>query len=664
MGTSLKYEGEIEEQSIFGENQFDELIEWIFDRKNFEIYCNITGKWATGEFFKGRGKVLKRYDGNIFTNSLYILLEEGDLGKEDILIGRKVIRIDRPSTFSAQKIGRNIQKLIQRDTPDVPAVLTPNTYVLTNRFKKDLQNQVFFRADQDYEKAIEWLQSFTQKYRVSCHVEGILVSSDKQIQSIVTGNVKEVAEREIFVQVVDAFDPSDPLNDETKEWLTRDWVIQVSRTGLDKVHPEYMLFEIGEELALTRKVLVIEDVKVELGGRVIIHDVDFEIMKGEILGIIGESGAGKSTTLKAILGEFPYEGDIHVFGIDAHNTRAISPFIGYVPQDLSRMYGNFNALENIVAFGRQYGIPDDILIQRGKKILKDLGIDHVANQNVDSLSGGQKRRCSIAISIVHNPYLIFLDEPTSGLDPLARYELWHYLDIINKEYGITLCVISHYLDEIEYCDKAAIFLRGIGFYDFDTPPGLKQKLPGEGLALEVTLESVTVEAVQRLGEIDGVDFVIQRGERIRLLSDLPSHELSITVMEMLEKNDIAIHSIENKVEIDMVDYFTYVSTIHQTQRHDAEEAGIEIDQDKRIQDHHIPTNKESEIKNVMENAKKISSSTKKVPSVTEKLLKKDLNKMSDKDLEDLYEKETGKNAYWRGSITKQYEKWLSRQLTR
>lgn len=658
MSVNPKYAGDIEEQSIFGENQFDELIQWIFDRKNFEIYCNITGKWATGDFFKGKGKILKRYDGNIFTTSLYVLLEEGDLGKEDILIGRKVIRIKRPSTLSARKIGRNIQKIIQKDTPDVPAVLTPNTYVLTNRFKKDLQNQVFFRAEQDYEKAIEWLHSFTQKYRVSCHIEGVLVSGDKQIQCIVTGTVKEVAERQIFIQVVDAFDPSDPLNDETKEWLTREWVIQVSKTGLDKVHPEYMIFEIGEELALTRKVLTTENVKVELGGRVIIHDVNFEIMKGEILGIIGESGAGKSTTLKAILGEFPYEGDIHVFGIDAHNTRAISPFIGYVPQDLSRMYGNFNALENIVAFGRQYGIPDDILIQRGKKILKDLGIDHVANQNVDSLSGGQKRRCSIAISIVHNPYLIFLDEPTSGLDPLARYELWHYLDVINKEYGITLCVISHYLDEIEYCDKAAIFLRGIGFYDFDTPTGLKQKLPGKGLALEVTLESVTVEAVQRLGEIDGVDFVIQRGERIRLLSDLPSHKLSMTVMEMLEKNDIAIHSVENKVEIDMVDYFTYVSTIHQTQRHDAEEEGIEFDQEDRIVDHRVPTNDESDIESVTKNAEKIGSSTKKVPSTINKPSKADLKRLSDEEWQQMYEDETGKNAIWGGKMTNQYQSWL------
>ena len=93
-----------------------------------------------------------------------------------------------------------------------------------------------------------------------------------------------------------------------------------------------------------------------------LSDVSLKIEEGDYVSVTGTSGSGKSTTLKAILGEFDYEGNILVFGIDAHSTKSIAPFIGYVPQDLSRMYGNFNCLENIVAFGRQFGVPDDILI--------------------------------------------------------------------------------------------------------------------------------------------------------------------------------------------------------------------------------------------------------------------------------------------------------------
>ncbi len=580
---------EIVEKSIFGADQFDEMIEWMIDRQSMKLNVQITGTWTqTKEFFKGYGKVLKKHDGVVFPTNLYVLLKEGELGREDILIGRRVIRVRRPAPPIGMKLVKKMHKMIQnRDLREPEERLIPNTFAFENRFKRDSQDQVFFRADYDYERALNWLLSFTKKYKVTCHIEGVLISEERQIECILTGTVENVANGEIFVRLWDAYDPNDPLDDNTKEFLTKKWVIQVSRTGLNKVHPKYLIFELGDELELSKKLLDVKDVKVTLGGRVIIHDVNFHLLKGQILGIIGESGAGKSTTLKAILGEFDYEGNITVFGIDGHKTKAIAPFIGYVPQDLSRIYQDFNSLENIVTFGRQYGIPDDILIQRGKKILKDLGIDHVANQSVKSLSGGQKRRVSIAISMVHNPYLIFLDEPTSGLDPLARYELWNYLDIINKQYGITLVVISHYLDEIEYCDTACIFLRNIGFYDWNSPDGLKRTLPGKGLALEITLEVVKIESIELLGNLPDVDFVIQRGERIRLLSDkTSSFELAQKALKILKENDIGIHSIEYKVEIDMIDYFTYVSVMQNTQG-SSEVAGSAENRQERIDEQNI-----------------------------------------------------------------------------
>ncbi|MHA1585571.1 MAG: ABC transporter ATP-binding protein [Promethearchaeota archaeon] len=552
---------EIHEQSIFGKRNFYEMLDWIKSRKGFEIKCQITGNWTqTGEFFKGMGVILKRSDGNLYTDTLHILLTEGDIGKNDILIGRRVIEIraSRPiQAISRLKINRSLKEI-----KDIPQTIDPNVYILDNTFKKDKQERIFFR-NKDFDRAINYLSTIIKNYEVTAYVEGVLFGNNKQIPCILTGTVKSVLNKEIYISIWDAFDPSDPLNDDTKEWLTRNWTIQIGQIGVNKVHPKYMIFETGEEQALTKKIISVQDVSVELGGRTIIHDVNFSVQKGEILGIIGESGAGKSTILKTILGEFSYQGNIQVFGNDTHNIKSVTPFIGYVPQDLSRMYSNFNCLENMVAFGRHFGIPDNLLIQRGKKILKDLGIDHVANQPVSSLSGGQKRRASIAIAMVHNPYLIFLDEPTSGLDPLARYELWDYLDIINKEYGITLVVISHYLDEIDYCDKTCIFLRGIGFYDFDSPEGLKSKLPGKGVGLEITLEQVSIEAVDILKRIQGIDFVIQRGERIRLLSNIPPKNLAKSVIKAMEKAKIPIHSVSYKVSLDMIDYFTYVSVSHQ-----------------------------------------------------------------------------------------------------
>ncbi len=552
---------EIVEESVFSPSIFDDAMQWIKEREPYLLNVEISGTWEQNQkFFRGEGQLLKQWTGSTFENELYIMLTGGQIGEEEILVGRRIIHVTNPEKKEA-----TIKEIAFKNL------------LLRNSFIRDTQDRIFFRAG-EYDKALSWLETFLQKYNINCLVEGIFISGNKAIRCTVSGAIKKIAAKEIFVQIEDAFNPDDPLNEDYKLLLTREWIMQIAQKGNDKLHPTYIMFEIGEELRLTEKVLDVKDVKVVLGGKTIIHDVNFSIDGGQIMGIIGESGAGKSTTLKAILGEFPYTGKIKVFGLDAQNTKLIAPFIGYIPQELSRMYGNFNALENIVSFGRQYGIPEEILIQRGKKIIEDLGIAEQANQPVDTLSGGQKRRVSIAISMVHNPKLIFLDEPTSGLDPLARYELWEYLDIINKEYGITLCVISHYLDEIEYCDKAAIFLSGIGFYAFSSPQDLKAQLPGGGNALEITLEAVSMEAVDLMRKVEGADFVIQRGERVRILSNLPSKEIADRILKILEEHNIAIHQFELKVAIDMIDYFTYVSALQHAK---TEKKEIDLTKEKR-----------------------------------------------------------------------------------
>ncbi|MHA1619774.1 MAG: ATP-binding cassette domain-containing protein, partial [Promethearchaeota archaeon] len=254
-----------------------------------------------------------------------------------------------------------------------------------------------------------------------------------------------------------------------------------------------------------------------------------------------------------------YKGEISIMGIDARETKRIAPHIGYVPQELTMIYHEFNAFENLVHFGTQYNLEEREITQKAKNILKDLQMSEYMEKPVEELSGGQKRRVSIAVALVHDPTILILDEPTSGLDPMTRFSLWRFLDRINKIYGITLVVISHYLDEIEYSDKSAIYLKDIGFFDYDSPEALKKKLPGGGMALEITLDHIDIRAKTVLEEIPQVEAVIPRGVRIRVLSSIPTEEMEILAKRKLEKAGIEVYSLTAKIEVDMMDYFTYFS---------------------------------------------------------------------------------------------------------
>jgi hypothetical protein len=196
-------EEEIVEQSIFGEGQFKEMIKWMTQRQNYELNCQVTGKWnRTNDFFKGRGKILKKFDGKVFPDALYILLNEGNLGKEDILIGRRIIEITPSRNIQLfSRFKKTLDRFVKKeDIYEAPENLNPNIFMIEHAFKKDNQNRNFFR-DSEYDRALSWLEAFTKKYEVSCHIEGIIVNEERQIPCIISGIVKSVDNREIFIQL-------------------------------------------------------------------------------------------------------------------------------------------------------------------------------------------------------------------------------------------------------------------------------------------------------------------------------------------------------------------------------------------------------------------------------------------------------------------------------
>ncbi|MFW9769619.1 MAG: ABC transporter ATP-binding protein, partial [Candidatus Thorarchaeota archaeon] len=309
-----------------------------------------------------------------------------------------------------------------------------------------------------------------------------------------------------------------------------------------------------------RDVLAARNLTVKVkSGLKLIENVSFSIREGEMLAIIGESGAGKSTTVKALIGDIPSTGVARIAGIDSKQTQKVRHFFGYCPQDLSYMYETFTPLENIIAFGKQYDIPEWQLIQRGKTLLRDFGILEKGNNPTKELSGGEQRRVSVGIALAHKPKVLLMDEPTSGLDPDNRSELWSYLTYINQEYGTSIIVITHYPVESEFCDKVAVFMRGKSLVAFGSPARLKESMPSRGFSVGIVLEEVDPRARRTLESVKGVRFVLQRGELLKVFTDEPLEVIAQSCVTALKEQNIAVKIVKTKSVADMVDYYIAIT---------------------------------------------------------------------------------------------------------
>jgi ABC-2 type transport system ATP-binding protein len=248
-----------------------------------------------------------------------------------------------------------------------------------------------------------------------------------------------------------------------------------------------------------------------VGKKLIVDSVSLNLQHGKILGILGESGAGKSTFIKGLLGMRKLTGYCRIYGLDINkrNARRLRPIYGYVPQDLAKLYLDFTVLENIFYFGNQYGLTKKEIYSRAKRILRNLEIEDKTYEHVRNLSGGQKRRVSIAIGLIHNPIFLILDEPTSGLDPIIRESLWLTLTRINEQFGTTLIVITHYPEESRFCNYVAIFGRNRGMIDYGKPKNLLSQLPGKGRSIEITFKKVIMDAIEKLEAIEGIDKALE-----------------------------------------------------------------------------------------------------------------------------------------------------------
>ncbi len=193
-----------------------------------------------------------------------------------------------------------------------------------------------------------------------------------------------------------------------------------------------------------------------------VKGVDFDVLRGEAFGFLGPNGAGKSSTMRMIASVSPVsEGELSILGMDpAVDGPAIRGRLGVCPQE-DNLDRDLSVFDNLYIYGRYFGLPKQVVRERVDELLQFAKLTEKANAKVDELSGGMKRRLTIARSLINRPDLLLLDEPTTGLDPQARHLLWDQLFRL-KHAGVTLVLTTHYMDEAEQlCDRLVVMDKGV-----------------------------------------------------------------------------------------------------------------------------------------------------------------------------------------------------------
>ena len=229
--------------------------------------------------------------------------------------------------------------------------------------------------------------------------------------------------------------------------------------------------------------------------------IDFDLIRGEAFGFLGPNGAGKSSTMR-MLGcvSPPTQGDLTILGGDpVRDGAAIRARLGVVPQE-DTLDGELSVRENLLVYGRYFGLPRKLISERTDQLLDFVQLTERANDQVDPLSGGMKRRLTIARSLINDPDILILDEPTTGLDPQARHVVWDRLFRL-KQRGVTLILTTHYMDEAEQlCDRLAVMDHGT-FVAEGTPRDLIARYStAEVLELRFAAELMD-DAVQKVKEL-------------------------------------------------------------------------------------------------------------------------------------------------------------------
>ncbi len=273
-----------------------------------------------------------------------------------------------------------------------------------------------------------------------------------------------------------------------------------------------------------------------------VNGVSFAIQRGEIFGFLGPNGAGKTTTISMLSCLLkPTSGNASIAGFDLiRQSNDIKRRIGLVPQDLA-LYPTLSARDNLLFYGRIYGLTGKPLQQRVDEALTMVGLYDRRDEAVEKYSGGMKRRVNIAAGLLHEPEILFLDEPTVGVDPQSRNFIFDNVEALNRG-GVTVLYTTHYMEEAErLCHRVAIIDQG-QIVALDTPRGLQEALGG-GLIVVGLPDGAPDTLEQDLRALPGVRDASRFDHQIKIKAGSAQQTLP-DVVNVFNRLDVNVRSLE------------------------------------------------------------------------------------------------------------------------
>ncbi|MEC0168380.1 ATP-binding cassette domain-containing protein [Paenibacillus graminis] len=277
------------------------------------------------------------------------------------------------------------------------------------------------------------------------------------------------------------------------------------------------------------------------GSNKAVDGVSLSIPTGSICGVLGPNGAGKTTTINmlATLSK-PDAGTVKIFGYDIlRETQMVRQLIGLTGQYAS-IDEDLTAMENLTIFGRLYGYSRKESKRKANELLEEFGLSDVASRALSKFSGGMRRRLDLAVSLIHQPPLIFLDEPTTGLDPRTRTQMWQTIRKLVKN-GSTVLLTTQYLDEADQlADNIVVIDKGRVVAN-DTSDGLKRSVGSSSLHLTIKDADNTAGAAQIVGRILGAKVYLS--EASKLIAPIDNTDKLADVLNMLKDAGIELSGV-------------------------------------------------------------------------------------------------------------------------